>query len=275
MSSGKGDRYGFTLIELSIVLVIIGLITGSALAGRTLIRQAEFQSVGTDLNRFKTATYAFHNQYGGWPGDIKNATSFWGAAGGNSTDNFTASCYATVGAGMSTCNGDGNGLVAGSTQLPLGDTSVAPESFRFWQHLANAGLLSGTYTGVAGSQTAWQGIPGINLPKGRITNSGYAVQWYGTRGYVPAENWLFPLNYGHLFIFGLTDNTFGFGPALPALTPSEAAALDSKYDDGMPGSGFMVMQKAAEQTPNCIVSAQSYNIQYPAPACDLLDINVF
>ncbi|PZU43073.1 MAG: prepilin-type cleavage/methylation domain-containing protein, partial [Sphingomonas sp.] len=67
------QTHGFSLVELSIVLVILGLLTGGILGGQSLIRAAEIRSIGVDFNRFSTATYTFRDKYMGLPGDITNA----------------------------------------------------------------------------------------------------------------------------------------------------------------------------------------------------------
>ncbi|MBN9993879.1 prepilin-type N-terminal cleavage/methylation domain-containing protein, partial [Listeria monocytogenes] len=73
---------GFSLIELSIVLVILGLLTGGILAGQSLIRAAELRSVGEEYQKNRTAVATFRDKYFAIPGDMTNATSFWGLAGG-------------------------------------------------------------------------------------------------------------------------------------------------------------------------------------------------
>jgi prepilin-type N-terminal cleavage/methylation domain-containing protein len=66
------SRHGFTLIELSIVLVIIGLIVGGILVGRELIHAAEIRSQISQLNAYETATNAFRNKYNCYPGMCTN-----------------------------------------------------------------------------------------------------------------------------------------------------------------------------------------------------------
>jgi len=70
-------KNGFSLVELSIVLVIVGLLVGGVLTGKSLIRAADLRSVSTDYEGYRTATSAFRDKYFGLPGDITNASSFW------------------------------------------------------------------------------------------------------------------------------------------------------------------------------------------------------
>jgi prepilin-type N-terminal cleavage/methylation domain-containing protein len=74
----RGRAAGFTLIELSIVLVIIGLIVGGILTGQELIKSATVRSEVSELENIETAIYAFRDKYGGLPGDLSNATAFFG-----------------------------------------------------------------------------------------------------------------------------------------------------------------------------------------------------
>lgn len=106
---------GFTLLELSIVIVIIGLIVAGISAGQSLVQQASLRQITSDINKFNVAINSFKLQYDAIPGDMINAQSYW-----------------------STAFAEGNG-----------DSSLnsANEYTGFWQHLTLAGILDGTYTG--------------------------------------------------------------------------------------------------------------------------------
>jgi prepilin-type N-terminal cleavage/methylation domain-containing protein len=128
-------RNGFSLIELSIVLVILGLLTGGVLTGQNLIRAAELRSITTEFQNYQASVMTFRNKYMALPGDMVNATSFWASAGGTGAD---AICFAVESTGAETCNGNGDGSI--------GELGAPSERYRFWQHLANAGLVQGSYT---------------------------------------------------------------------------------------------------------------------------------
>jgi prepilin-type N-terminal cleavage/methylation domain-containing protein len=72
------DQSAFSLVELSIVLVILGLLVGGVLMGQSLIRAAELRRVVTDYNKYTTAVQSFRDKYFALPGDMTNAQNFWG-----------------------------------------------------------------------------------------------------------------------------------------------------------------------------------------------------
>ena len=137
-------KHGFSLLELSIVLVIIGLIAGGIVAGSSMIRAAELRAVISEETQFKIAIHTFREKYSGLPGDLDNATRFWGAepAANCPGDETTPSTTSA------TCDGNGDGFISWGNISGFGG-----ESHRFWQHLANAGLIAGNFTGTHSAGT--------------------------------------------------------------------------------------------------------------------------
>lgn len=219
---------GFSLVELGIVLVILGLLVGGILAGQSLVRAAELRSVVSDIQRFGTAVQTFRIQYRQLPGDMHNATDLWGIAGG--TTGRDTACYnvASTG-GTATCNGNDNGRLQLSDNV--GDES-APEWFRAWQHLANAGLVEGKYTGKANGAPR-VATPGKNVPQSKIRDAGFTLMSYD--GTSSDTDWWEGQHDG--LFFGTESGvveTCG-----PALKPEEAWNIDTKLDDGRPASGLV------------------------------------
>jgi prepilin-type N-terminal cleavage/methylation domain-containing protein len=90
---------GFTLVELSIVLLIIGLIIGGITAGSSLIQQANLKKIINEQNNLRSAINNFKIQFNALPGDFSSAANFWPSA----------TC--TSGTVPSGCNGNADGVV--------------------------------------------------------------------------------------------------------------------------------------------------------------------
>ncbi len=213
-------KTGFTLIELSIVLVIIGLIVGGVLVGRDLIRASELRSVITQHQQFLTAIHRFRDIYGALPGDMANATSYWGQASNCNGSAITSG----------TCNGDGRGwigpIVANGADT---ETSFVTEGFRAWYYLAAAGLISGKFT-----QSNLSFVPGDNVPAGKISNSYWWIRTAILCNFSSVQYNGHPdCGWHNGFVFS------ALGDAYP-LTPEEAWNIDKKIDDGMASDGQVI-----------------------------------
>ncbi len=233
----KTNNSAFTLVELSIVLVILGLLTGGILAGKSLIRASELRSVMTEYTNYKTAIFTFKDKYFALPGDMTNATAFWGAAHAT-----PATCVATVGSGTETCNGDGDLTII----LGGEDASERGEGYMFWQHLGNAGLIEGRYTGMAGPSSDDDDLIGENVPASKLDGGAWNIENYGVWGGGFLD---FAGDYGnHNFEFGAKDTVYDEDTDAPLLTPTEAYGIDSKIDDGKPGLGKVIVKHWDECT---------------------------
>src|SRR5262252_9479432 len=140
---------GFTLVEIAIVLVIIGLLLGGILKGQEMITQAKIKNLINDFNGVTVAITSYQDRYRALPGDDQNATTRW-----------------TV---QAPGKGNGDGIIAGKYKdNDTNGTNNAPadnkESNLFWQHLRIAGFVAGLTTGL-GSGTpppnAAGGIVGV------------------------------------------------------------------------------------------------------------------
>lgn len=234
-------RSAFSLVELSIVLVILGLLVGGVLSGQSLIRASELRAVTEEFSRYKAAIGTFRDKYFAIPGDMTNATAFWTTA---------AACpgISTTAAG-GTCNGDGNGQITNVA-------TNANEPFRFWQHLALAGMIEGNYSGTSGDTTATDTISTINtnVPRSKMSNAGWSIFYLGDRP-VSDVNY-FDASYANAFLFGtgtsLTQSA--------VLKPQEAWNIDTKLDDGKPATGAVMSDEnegAAASTTSCSDTAPS------------------
>ena len=135
----KRHQSGFTLIEIAIVLVIIGLLLGGILKGQELITQGRIRNVANDFQSMTAAINLYQDRYRAIPGDDIGAATRWAVAG------------------TSTTNGNGNGVIAGT----YNSTTIGDESRLFWHHLRLAGLVGGpTTTGALGTATPINAVSG-------------------------------------------------------------------------------------------------------------------
>jgi prepilin-type N-terminal cleavage/methylation domain-containing protein len=136
----KRAQQGFTLVEIAIVLVIIGLLLGGILKGQEMIVQAKIKNMVSDFSGISAAYYGYQDRYRAIPGDDVNAAVRW----------------ATAPAAVA---GDGNGTVAGTYNAAC--AAAADETCQWWDHLRRAGFVSGSgktqpynaATGLLGVQT--------------------------------------------------------------------------------------------------------------------------
>lgn len=253
-------KKGFSLVELSIVLVILGLLVGGILAGQSLIRAAELRAVSTEYQRYLTAFHAFRDKYFALPGDMTNATAFWGK------DNAQCTAHTGTTATPGTCNGDGNG------QIAVGAAGAATsEMFRIWQHLALAGLIEGTYTGNAGPDTQFDVVAGTNAPRSKLNRGSWLVRNYFTNF---SDGTLLQNFYGNWGQFG---NDAAVDNGDPVLRPEEAWNIDTKLDDGKPGTGSVVIRQWSTCTnaASATDTTTSYNLSSTAIGCTLVFPRIF
>jgi prepilin-type N-terminal cleavage/methylation domain-containing protein len=140
---------GFTLIEIAIVLVIIGLLLGGILKGQELITQGRIRNVSNDFQSVTAAINLYQDRYRALPGDDPSAATRWTATGSTTT------------------SGSGDGTIGTGTAGSPAYNSTTPtdESRLFWQHLRLAGLVGGPTTtgavGTANPPNAASGITGV------------------------------------------------------------------------------------------------------------------
>lgn len=251
-------KHGFTLVELSIVLVILGLLVGGVLAGQSLIKAAELRAVTTEYTNYVTAINTFKGKYFALPGDMPNAVRYWGAQAGTTDDGINSTCagLSAAATGLPTCNGDGNGRVGGT--LASNPWMRSPhEVFRFWQHLTNAGLTEGGLTGVS-SAGAYGARVGTNVPRSKFNaGAGWGVASYETSvTAAPYATIVFPANYGsYLFLGGNASNT-SLQHEEPILKAEDMYTIDMKMDDGKPHTGIVLGYRNSTR-PECVTTADN------------------
>jgi prepilin-type N-terminal cleavage/methylation domain-containing protein len=146
---------GFTLIEIAIVLVIIGLLLGGVLKGQELITGARVRNIIQQQDGVKAAYFGFLDRYRAVPGDYANAIA----------------TITGVAATAGVCNG-GNGNGNGQIE----STSALAENVLSWEHLSKAGFINGTYT--CGAALSAATAPAN--PYGQYLNLVYDSAYAGT-----------------------------------------------------------------------------------------------
>lgn len=262
MDAMREMKRGFTLLEMSIVLVVIGLIVGGIMSGQALLRNAERAAVLSEIAKYQRAFIQFYEQYGTSPGDFAGATALWGSAGGGSTTG--AACFTVSNNTSLTCNGNGDGKTVFSAGSVAANSWRYGERFHAWKHLANAGLIEGRFTGVTADPTNISGfVGGENVPASRMKNYGYTYTYAESASgfhYVrDANDFEFV---GHVLIpYHRTS-----GAHIPRVT---AKYIDEKLDDGLPGTGTV------RAYISCGTSSDRYTAKYDITSTSLCTMLIY
>lgn len=223
------SKSGFTLIELSIVLVIIGLVVGSILFGRDLIRTAELRRDITQIEKINVSVNTFKSKYNCLPGDCPNASDFFA-----NQDNGNGDGHIRW--------GDFDASNTGSGYLLGFSTPDQLETGNFFDQLGLAGMIDVTpfnYAAMNASPSNTGLLPLASSP-------GFYI-FVACPYYMTAEG----CNVARLGVFPYTDGGSAVGernyqtqtnatglPALGVYTPGDAFYIDSKIDDGAPQTGL-------------------------------------
>jgi prepilin-type N-terminal cleavage/methylation domain-containing protein len=227
----KQSKKAFTLIELAIVLVIIGLIAGGVLVGQDLIRSAEISATVKQVQNFNAAVATFRTKYNAIPGDMgySIAESFG--------FNVTGAPGSTAAPGFR----DGNFIITDSSS----GTEPYGETLLFWQDLRKANLISdisdpGTFNSATHAATTVTQLQSF-LPAAKVGKNNHFIV-FG----LPSEG----LNYYQII------RMEGFNAATPAytnlnlgLSGNQAFNIDAKLDDGRPNTGI-VTALTGNSSPN-------------------------
>ncbi len=243
-------KSAFSLIELSIVLIIIGLLVAGITGGASLIKSATLRAVMTEARNYNTAVNSFYVAYNAYPGDY--GTDF-------------ASGIATG------FKGDNDGKIEFSSNTSGTDTRQKYEGYGAIAMLSYSKMITNEISSTAypstnfSASTAPAGVPGTTIPQSKVKGSGWIFDYFSND--LPrvgnSDSW--------------TDTTYGDSQNVVILTssvpvnnitslqksttkgslsPEDAKSVDLKLDDGMPNSGKVrTFGLNGETTPKDCVKA--------------------
>lgn len=236
VQTSRRSEQGFTLVELAIVMVIIGLLIGGILKGQELIANAKVTATVSQLKGLDAAINTFQDKYNAIPGDMNTATARVQNCG---------SCT----------NGNGNGVIGGTLAAP----AATAEGAQAFAHMSAAQLLSGIDTS-GNSATFGRLLPTVRAGGGL---------WLGYANAAVANTNL--LRNRHYAV--LNGNPTTVSATSGALTATTAAQIDRKLDDGQPragsvqtvgtgctaGTGAALTYDEANTTSTCVMYSQVLN----------------
>jgi prepilin-type N-terminal cleavage/methylation domain-containing protein len=233
---------GFTLVELAIVMIIIGLLIGGILKGQELIANAQVSATVAQLKGVDAATSTFRDSYGAVAGDMINATV------------RLANCAAAP-----CINGNGNGTIDSTPNL----AAQAGEALGYWAHLNAAGLVSGVKNSIV--VTFGEALP--SSPIGGGLTIGYSGVG-AIAGMTPA---IAPRG-GH-YVTLRAAPTAAASAASAVMSATEAARIDRKMDDASPNGGTVIaiggVSAAAGSCVDVATAVGVYNEAFDGQSCSI------
>jgi prepilin-type N-terminal cleavage/methylation domain-containing protein len=232
------NKNGFTLVELAIVLVIIGLLVGGVFQGQELIKQANIRKAISDLNSYKTSVATFKAKYNQLPGDFSLSTSF-----------FPSFVIGDIAA-----NGNNDGIID------------YHEGINFFSHLALAGLAKGRFLTGYPVNTSWFTIlanlnylPQNYLPtiyKNYLVIAGYAGFLYFAEN-ADSDGYPFSqaVNWGKNPWFQVAKQFYNDGYS-NEIDCEFLLSIDEKVDDGKPHTGSIM---STSNEGNRIIGFNAYH----------------
>jgi prepilin-type N-terminal cleavage/methylation domain-containing protein len=249
----RHSRHGFTLIELSIVLVIIGLVVGGVLVGNDLIKAAEIRAIISQKDKYLLAVNTFKLKYNALPGDMSvsqtSQLGFFTFTGSNAGKNDPFS--AIVG------YGDNNGQI--SMLGNVIESMCTGECGAVFPHLSQAGLVDGSYGnnpsdsiitntdgGLAGLPTSITGFLNLStyMPIAKNGRAYFGIALAPFSIYAAYRSAVasvpIPSNKHIMYLIGPFDPMTGTQGTAPALSGIEMQQIDAKLDDGKPNTGQVI-----------------------------------
>lgn len=223
---------GFTLVELAIVMTIIGLLIGGILKGQELMQNARVTSTIAQVRAYEAATTTFRDKYDSIPGDMANAQNRIPGCNANCAPLAASAGNSIIGAANW---GAGTNYASQATAAVTAPPNAeAHETQLYWAHMLLADLISGVTNAAINNQTP---ALGETHPSAKI-GGGFVVGF--ADGTVPpgAPAGTGPAGMVLALVQGPATNLSNAAGVQP-LTPTRAAQIDRKMDDGRPAGGFV------------------------------------
>ncbi len=210
-------KKGFSLLELSISLIIIGLIFAGVTAGALMIKHMKLRALVAQFEEYESGINLFHLKYNSLPGDFIDADPL----------------------GIGT-NGNGDGII-----------SWEDEQYYFHAHLGNAKMIKGSYTGIGVGVSSDEPELGQNVANTKFSGVGLSV--YNSTPYVGTA--FYTLDYGkNMLSVGQPCLTCPLIKSTNAnwFSPQDSSKFDAKFDDGLPGGG-RILAMSGNNAINCAI----------------------
>lgn len=210
------QRLGFTLVELAIALVIIGLVLGTILTGRDLMKSAEIASAVRQINQYTTATITFYGKYRGLPGDIGSVQ---------------ASRYGLSPRSGLEGRGDADTMIEGCA---MRESALGCETALYWIDMVETVLVTEDHLILNAIPDGDTDLPDLSTSSQMMEHIPNLPLRDSALIHVYPEGGRNAYLIGNFQTDGDADIQFNL---TGGLTPNEALLIDTKIDDGFPGSG--------------------------------------
>ena len=234
-------KKAFSLVELSIVLIIVGLLVAGVTGGSKLIQNANVQSLMRDMNQISTAYKTFRLSYDAFPGDFDAATDFWSG----------------------TINGDGDGKI--EHLVTLAASANGTETSNAFEHMSKAEIFPGSFINDVSTTVADN-----NYAYASKLNSNAIILYYKDSGDVTHTGFIASMQTSNLLLLGSNKNSVG-----AFISGRNAFTIDKKLDDGLATSGIVAYRDETgvtngTTTPASCVNGTAYGLTDDSKGCNLV-----
>jgi len=280
----SSKKSAFSLIELSIVLIIIGLLIAGVTGGASLIKSSELRAAISEARGWSTAVNGFYNQFNAFPGDYNVAIGSSLGATGNSNSQINAYTTANNPSGTASIN------TACAATAPTAGAGCSYEDNVAWVQLKNAGVVDTNIVSAPALSTTGATSFGVTNPQSKIKSSGWLFDYGSANGSTAGTN---QFGQNVVILSGAPTTTamdlnnsyvngLAAARATGAITPADALSIDTKVDDGKYNTGRIqginpgAAYGASGGDLNCAGSSTTYNTAKTTKNCAIsyqVDLN--